>query len=142
MYKLIYKLLSFLPVCTLAFLPMACTEERELLERLDESQTLESMVNFSGIVDEPASRTSGRYGIISGNDLGITFYWTPNDFEHVYINKGTDASPNWEKAIGQHWNDKDATTHSGSASFQFKGVYPNEHYTFLCWWPTNKPFKR
>ena len=73
MYKQIYKLLSFLPACTLALLPMACTEERELLERQDESQTLESMVNISGIVDAPASRTSGKYGIISGNDLGITF---------------------------------------------------------------------
>lgn len=131
MYKLIYKLLSFLPACTLALLSMACAEERDLPQQRDERPTLESTVNFSGFLDAPSSRTSGKYGIISGNDLGITFYWTPNDFEHMYINKGTDTSPNWEKAIGQHWNDKDATTHSGSASFQFKGVYPNEHYTLL-----------
>ena len=132
MSKLSYRTLSlFLLACVLVLTPTACVEKDDQGQQQDTNQDLGSVVSFSGTFENAKTRTSGKYGIIKPNDLGITFYWTPNDYQHLFINKGTDAEPVWEKSTGQHWNDKEATTHAESANFRFRGIYPNRHYTLL-----------
>lgn len=132
MSKLSYRTLSlFLLACVLVLTPTACVEKDDQGQQKDTNQDLGSVVSFSGTFENAKTRTSGKYGIIKPNDLGITFYWTPNDYQHLFINKGTDAEPVWEKSTGQHWNDKEATTHAESANFRFRGIYPNRHYTLL-----------
>ena len=125
MLRLKYKLLSFLPVCALAMMPMACTEEQNLAQPDNNQEELEPAVSFTGSMNSPSSRTSGEYGKIDATNLGITFYWTTNDHEHMYINRGTDTSPIWERATKVAFTDKDATTHSANATFRFKGKYEN-----------------
>ena len=131
MLKLRYKLLISLSACALAFMPMACTEEQNLAQPDNNQEELEPAVSFTGSMNSPSSRTSGKYGKIDATNLGITFYWTTNDHEHMYINRGTDASPMWERASKVSFTDKDATTHSANASFRFKGKYENKQYTML-----------
>ncbi len=131
MFKLIYKLLSFLPACALACMPMACVEDYNLAQQEKKAQKMEPAVGFSGASNAPETRTSGKYGTIEGEKLGITFYWTPNDYNHMYINKGTEAAPQWEKSTAIHFIDKDADTHAATATFHFKGKYENKQYTML-----------
>ena len=132
MSKLSYRTLSlFLLACVLVLTPTACVDKDDQGQQQNTNQDLGSVVSFSGTFENAKTRTSGKYGIIKPNDLGITFYWTPNDYQHLFINKGTDAEPVWEKSTGQHWNDKEATTHAESANFRFRGIYPNRHYTLL-----------
>ena len=49
----------------------------------------------------------------------------------MYINRGTDTSPMWERATKVAFTDKDATTHSANATFRFKGKYEDKSYTML-----------
>ena len=56
-------------------------------------------IDFSGVIsgeDSPGSRTGAAYGEINTNhDLGVNFFWTKDDYRRLFVNAGTDATPNW-----------------------------------------------
>ena len=97
-FKINKQLFTVVAVSTLiAFGLSGCANEDQWASGVVEKK--EVGLNFSGVIndsDTPASRMGAAYGEINTNhDLGVNFFWTEGDYKHLFVNAGTDVTPNW-----------------------------------------------
>ena len=97
-FKINKQLFTVVAACTLTVFGLSgCANEDRWASGTEETKV--AGIDFSGVIsgeDSPDSRTGAAYGEINTNhDLGVNFFWTKGDYKRLFVNAGTDASPNW-----------------------------------------------
>ena len=102
MFRINKQVFNVFAACAItAFGLCGCANEDAAANQTEDQQ---KGLAFSGLNGEKSigTRTGASYGEINTNhELGVNFYWSKDDYKHLFINAGTDASPNWLPFTGQ-----------------------------------------